>query len=57
MKKIVDEFKCDCERGNYIFKIGRTMASSLSGFLAGIIFTTIAWWIVAHFYLIERACK
>lgn len=57
MKKISDEFKCGCEKSNYIFKIGRTIASSLSGFIAGVVFATICWWVIAHFYIIEKACR
>lgn len=41
MNKIIREFVSDDSR-QYKFKIGKTPASALSGFISGVIFTVIA---------------
>lgn len=48
-KKIVDEF-VSREPKEFRFKIGRYLASSLSGFVAGAIFASIVWIIAIYFY-------
>jgi len=40
------------EERKFRFKIGETLASSLTGFLAGIIFASIFWGMVFYFYVI-----
>jgi dolichol kinase len=37
------------EQRQFKFKIGKTLASSLSGFIAGVIFTSIFWIIFLYF--------
>lgn len=37
------------EQREFKFKIGKTLASSLSGFIAGVIFTSIFWMIIFYF--------
>lgn len=38
------------EQREFKFKIGETLASSLSGFIAGVIFTSL-FWIIIFFFL------
>ena len=38
------------EQRDFKFKIGKTLASSLSGFIAGVIFTSV-FWIIIFFFL------
>jgi len=51
MKKIPNLFKdfISEEPRQFKFKIGKTVASSLSGFIAGVIFASIFWWIFLYF--------
>jgi len=37
------------EQRYFKFKIGKTLASSLSGFIAGVIFTSVFWLIISYF--------
>jgi len=37
------------EQRDFKFKIGKTLASSLSGFIAGVIFISVFWLIIFHF--------
>lgn len=46
--KLRDEFVANDGR-QYKFKIGKNNASSLSGFIAGVILATIIWFAVAFF--------
>lgn len=45
MNKYLKDFASDEER-NFQFKIGKVLASSLSGFIAGVIVASIVWWII-----------
>lgn len=57
-KNISNEFKCDCPgHGNHIFKIGKIMASSVSGFIAGLLVASIGWGLFLYLYLIEKCVK
>jgi hypothetical protein len=38
------------EQRQFKFKIGKTLASALSGFIAGVIFTSIFWIIIFYFF-------
>ena len=33
---------------SFKFKLGNLLASSLSGFVAGVIFATIIWWVIIY---------
>jgi len=37
------------EQRNFKFKIGKTLASALSGFIAGVIFASIFWILIFYF--------
>jgi len=37
------------EQREFKFKIGQTLASALSGFIAGVIFTSVFWLIIFYF--------
>jgi hypothetical protein len=50
MAKILSDF-VSRENRNYKFKLGRTLASSLAGFVAGAIAASIVWYI-AFTYII-----
>ncbi|MFA5392221.1 MAG: hypothetical protein WC306_00800 [Candidatus Paceibacterota bacterium] len=50
MNTLSRDFVSD-EQRQYKFKIGKTLASSLSGFIAGIIFASIFW--IVMFYFIQ----
>ena len=54
MAKLADEF-ISKEHKRFKFKIGRTLASSLSGFLGGVIFMSIAWGTVL--YILYKMCQ
>jgi len=41
------------EQRQFKFKIGKTLASSLSGFIAGAIFVSIFWLIIFYFFKIS----
>jgi len=41
------------EQRQFKFKIGKTLASALSGFIAGVIFTSIFWIIIFYFFKIS----
>ena len=41
------------EQRQFKFKIGKTLASALSGFVAGVIFTSIFWIIIFYFLKIS----
>jgi len=43
------------EQRHFKFKIGETLASSLSGFIAGVIFTSIFWIII--FFLLKASIQ
>ncbi len=49
MDKILREFVSD-ESRKFRFKIGRLIASSLSGFIAGVIFGSIVWLLVLYMF-------
>jgi len=38
------------EQRSFGFKIGRTLASALSGFIAGVIFASIVWALILLFF-------
>jgi hypothetical protein len=42
MKKIIQDFICE-ENRKYKFKLGRTVASSLTGFIGGAVVASIIW--------------
>ncbi len=48
MAKILSEFVSK-ENRNYKFKLGRTIASSLAGFIAGAIVASIVWYVAFRF--------
>ena len=45
MESVVREFVSD-EQKNFKYKLGNALASSLSGFIAGVIFASIVWIVV-----------
>lgn len=47
MKKIMDEFVSN-EQKQFKFKIGRLLASSLSGFIAGVLFSSLVWGLILY---------
>ncbi|MDD5099037.1 MAG: hypothetical protein PHP35_01730 [Candidatus Colwellbacteria bacterium] len=49
------EFACSHRDNEYKWKFGRTIASSLSGFIAGVVFASIGWGVVL--YLFSLNCK
>jgi hypothetical protein len=53
MAKILREFVSD-EKRNYKFRLGRTIASSLAGFIAGAIVASIIWY-VALIYIVNAS--
>lgn len=54
MEKLSDEFVSH-EPKKFKFKIGKTLASSLSGFLGGAIFVSIGWGVAI--YLLYKLCQ
>jgi hypothetical protein len=48
MNKIINDFVLSEENPQYKFKIGRTVASSLTGFIFGAIFSSIIWFVAAR---------
>lgn len=48
MSNIVKEFICE-EQKSFRVKVGKLLASSLSGFIAGAVFATIFWVVVILF--------
>lgn len=53
-EKIEKEFVSDDKR-KYPFHLGKTKASSLSGFIAGVILASIIWY--AGAYIFEFICR
>lgn len=51
---IKNEFVSDDAR-KYPMKLGKTKASSLSGFIAGVILASIIWYLIV--YVFEIVCK
>lgn len=52
MKKPTNEFVSNEDHKRYKFKIGRHVASSLAGFVAGSIVVSIIWAVFYYFLLI-----
>lgn len=53
MAKILREFVSD-EKRSYKFRLGRTIASSLAGFVAGAIAASIVWYIAFAYIIANR---
>ncbi|MCK9187051.1 MAG: hypothetical protein PHS16_01380 [Candidatus Colwellbacteria bacterium] len=56
-KKISEEFissECEHSHTKYPVRLGRTIASSLAGFIAGFIVASIGW--VAIVYMLQPFC-
>jgi hypothetical protein len=54
--RLKDELVDECHNGDkYPMKIGKSFASSLSGFIAGFIAATIGW--AAIVYMLEPFCE
>ena len=50
MRKISREFISE-EQRNFKFQLGRVVASSLAGFVAGVIFASLVWGVALYYLL------